>query len=70
MISRVVVKIIITLLSIYCVSVFVGYFYNVSITFPFLIADGHHVPEHRLQGIRLSLLTTFVFFSIRYFFIG
>jgi hypothetical protein len=70
MTSRVVAKIIIALLSIYCVSVVVGYFYNVSITFPFFISDGHHVPEHRLQGIRLSLLTTFVYFSIRYFFVG
>ena len=64
---RVVAKIIIVLLSIYCVSVVVGYFYNVSITFPFLISDGHHVPEYRLQSIRLSLLTTFVYFSIRFF---
>ena len=67
---RVVAKIIIVLLSMYCVSVVVGYFYNVSITFPFSISDGHHVPEHRLQSIRLSLLTTFVYFSIRYFFVG
>lgn len=70
MINRVVAKIIIALLSIYCVSVVVGYFYNVSITFPFFISDGHHVPEHRLQAIRLSLFTTFVYFSIRYFFVG
>ena len=64
---KVVAKIIIVLLSMYCVSVIVGYFYNVSITFPFSISDGHHVPEHRLQSIRLSLLTTFVYFSISYF---
>ena len=67
---RVVAKIIIVLLSIYFVSVVVGYFYNVSITFPFFISDGHHGPEHRLQGIRLSLLTTFVYYNIRYFFVG
>ena len=70
MISKVVAKVIIFLLSIYCVSVVVAYFFNVSITFPFFISDGHHVPEHRLQIIRLSLLTTFVYFSIRYFFVG
>ena len=70
MTSRVIAKIIITLLSIYCVSVVVAYFLNVSITFPFFISDGHHVPEHRLQAIRLSLFTTFVYFSIRYFFVG
>jgi hypothetical protein len=70
MISRVVAKIIIVLLSIYCVSVVVAYFYNVSIIFPFFISDGHHVPEHRLHAIRLTLFTTFVYFSIRYFFVG
>ena len=70
MISRVVAKIIIVILSIYCVSVFVAYFYNVSIIFPFFISDGHHVPEHRLHAIRLTLFTTFVYFSIRYLFIG
>ena len=70
MISRVVAKIIIVLTSIYCASVFVAYFYNVSIIFPFFISDGHHVPEHRLHAIRLTLFTTFVYFSIRYLFIG
>ena len=70
MIIKVVAKVIIFLLSIYCVSVVVAYFFNVSITFPFFISDGHHVPEHRLQIIRLSLLCTFVYFSIRYFFVG
>jgi hypothetical protein len=70
MTSRVVAKIIIVLLSIYCVSVVVGYFYNVSIISPFFISDGHHVPEHRLHAIRLTLFTTFVYFSIRYFFVG
>jgi hypothetical protein len=64
MISRVIAKIIIVLLSIYCVSVVVAYFYNVSIIFPFFISDGHHVPEHRLHAIRLTLFTTFVYFRI------
>ena len=70
MTSRGFAKIIIALLSIYCVSVVVGYFYNVSITFPFFLSDGHHVPEHRLHAIRLSLFTTFIYFSIRYFLVG
>ena len=70
MTSRVVAKIIIALVFIYCVSVVVGYFYNVSITFPFFMSDGHDVPEHRLHAIRLSLFTSFIYFSIRYFFVG
>ena len=44
--------------------------FSVSIIFPFFISDGHHVPEHRLHAIRLTLFTTFVYFSIRYLFIG
>ena len=34
------------------------------------MSDGHHVPEHRLHAIRLSLFTTFIYFSIRYFLVG
>ena len=63
-------KIIIVLLSIWCVMVVIGYFFNVTIIFPFSISDGHSVPEHRLHAIRLSLMTSFVYFSIRYFFVG
>ncbi|MEZ7986553.1 MAG: hypothetical protein QMC71_05750 [Gammaproteobacteria bacterium] len=68
--NRVAAKIIIVLLSIWCVVVVIGYFNNVTITFPFSISDGHDVPEHRLHAIRLSLMTSFVYFSIRYFFVG
>jgi|TARA_B110000967_G_scaffold162206_1_gene168662 hypothetical protein len=34
------------------------------------MSDGHDVPEHRLHAIRLSLFTAFIYFSIRYFFVG
>ena len=68
--NRVAAKIIIVLLSIWCVMVVIGYFFNVTIIFPFSISDGHSVPEHRLHAIRLSLMTSFVDFSIRYFFVG
>ena len=70
MIGRVLAKIIVSLLTIYCISVIVAYFYNISITFPFLLSEGTHVPEHRLKAIRLSLFATFTFFAFHYLFYG
>jgi hypothetical protein len=58
------------MLTLWCAMVVIGYFYNVTITFPFSISDDHSVPEHRLHAIRLSLMTAFIYFSIRYFFVG
>ncbi|MDG1764566.1 MAG: hypothetical protein P8H46_05140 [Paracoccaceae bacterium] len=70
MIERVLAKIIVSLLTIYCISVIVAYFYNISITFPFFLSEGTHVPEHRLKAIRLSLFATFTFFAFHYLFYG
>ena len=70
MIGRIVAKIIVALLTIYCISVIGAYFYNVSITFPFSVSEGTYVPEHRLKAIRLSLFATFTFFAFHYFFYG
>ena len=70
MIGRILAKIIISLLTIYCISVIVAYFYNISITFPFSLSEGTHVPEHRLKAIRLSLFATFTFFAFHYLFYG
>ena len=68
--GRVLAKIIVSLLTIYCISVIVAYFYNISITFPFFLSEGTHVPEHRLKAIRLSLFATFAFFAFHYLFYG
>ena len=70
MIGKILVKIIVALLTIYCISVIGAYFYNVSITFPFSVSEGTYVPEHRLKAIRLSLFATFIFFAFNYFFYG
>ena len=70
MIGRVLAKIIVAFLTIYCISVIGAYFYNISITFPFSLSEGTHVPEHRLKAIRLSLFATFTFFAFQYFFYG
>ena len=70
MIGRVLAKIIVSLLTIYCISVIVAYFYNISITFPFFLSEGTHVPQHRLKAIRLSLFASFTFFAFHYLFYG
>ena len=70
MIGRVLAKIIVSLLTIYCISVIVAYFYNISITFPFFLSEGTHVPENRLKAIRLSVFATFTFFAFHYLFYG
>ena len=51
--AKIVAKIVVTFLTIYCISFIVAYFYNISITFlfPFSFSEGTHVPEHRLKAI-------------------
>ena len=70
MVGSILAKIIVAFLTIYCISVIGAYFYNISITFPFSLSEGTHVPEHRLKAIRLSLFATFTFFAFQYFFYG
>ena len=70
MVGNILAKIIVAFLTIYCISVIGAYFYNISITFPFSLSEGTHVPEHRLKAIRLSLFATFTFFAFQYFFYG
>ena len=70
MTSRIMSKVVIALLTIYCMSVIIAYFYNISITFPFSVSQGSHVPEHRLKAIRLSVFATFIFFAAHYLFYG
>ena len=70
MTSRIMEKVVIALLTIYCMSVIIAYFYNISITFPFSVSQGSHVPEHRLKAIRLSVFATFIFFAAHYLFYG
>ena len=68
MVGRLVAKIIVALLTVYCITVIVAYFHNISITFPFSLSEGTDVPEHRLKAIRLSLFATFTFFAFHYLF--
>ena len=46
MTRRIIAKVIVAILTIYCLSVIVAYFYDISVTFPFFVSDGSFVPEH------------------------
>ena len=70
MTNRIMAKVVIALLTIYCITVIIAYFCNISITFPFSVSQGSHVPEHRLKAVRLSVFASFIFFAAHYLFYG
>ena len=63
-------KFLIFFLSLHVAITVVAYFFGFSFTFPFIMTEGTYVPEHRLQSLRLSTFTTFVYFGFRYLFFG
>ncbi len=63
-------KFLIFFLSLHVAITVVAYFFGFSFTFPFIMTEGTYVPEHRLQSLRLSTFTTFIYFGFRYFFFG
>tara|TARA_B100001248_G_C27213783_1_gene377021 strand:+ start:273 stop:668 length:396 start_codon:yes stop_codon:yes gene_type:complete len=63
-------KFLILFLSLHVAITVIAYFYGFSFTFPFTMTEGTYVPEHRLQSLRLSTFTTFVYFGFRYLFFG
>ena len=67
---RIISKVIIFLLAIYCLVVIVAFFAGYSVTFPFSFIEGRYVPEQRLHAIRLATLGTFFYFSLYYIFLG
>ena len=70
MFFRIISKLIILLLALYCIAVIIGFFVGYSVTFPFSLIEGRYVPEHRLHAIRLATLGTFFYFSLYYLFFG
>ena len=63
-------KFLILFFSLHVAITVVAYFYGFSFTFPFIMTEGTYVPEHRLQALRLSTFTTFVYFGFRYLLFG
>ena len=63
-------RFLILFLSLHVTFTVIAYFFGFSFTFPFTMTEGTYVPEHRLQALRLSTFTTFVYFGFRYLFFG
>ena len=63
-------RFLILFLSLHVTFTVIAYFFGFSFTFPFIMTEGTYVPEHRLQSLRLSTFTTFVYFGFRYLFFG
>ena len=67
---RLLSKFLILFFSLHVAITVIAYFFGFSFTFPFIMTEGTYVPEHRLQSLRLSTFTTFVYFGFRYLFFG
>ena len=66
---RLLAKLIVTLLTLFCLFSIIGFIFNFSVVFPFSISEGiHNVPEHRMQAVRLATMATFAYFGVRYIF--
>ena len=63
-------KFLILFFSLHVAITVIAYFFGFSFTFPFIMTEGTYVPEHRLQALRLSTFTTFVYFGFRYLLFG
>ena len=66
--TRLLSKIIISLLTLWAVSAFIAEIMGVTIFFPFNIAERQEIPYHRLSSLRLSIMLTFAYFGFRYLF--
>ena len=67
--TRLLSKIIISLLTLWAVSAFIAEIMGVTIFFPFNIVERQEIPYHRLSSLRLSIMLTFSYFGFRYLFL-
>ena len=67
--TRILSKIIVSLLTIWAVSAFIAEVMGVTIFFPFNIVERQELPYHRLNALRLSIFLTFIYFGLRYLFL-
>ena len=59
-------KTLIALLGLWCVVASVLAIYDVSLYFPFYISEGEEMPYHRMVALRVTILLTFAFYSLKY----
>jgi len=59
-------KTLIAFLGLWCVCASILAIYDVSLYFPFYISEGIEIPYHRMVALRVTILLTFAFYSLKY----
>jgi len=63
---KILAKIIIAFLGLWCVGASIAAIYGVALYFPFYISEGNEIPYHRMQSTRVTILLSFSFYSLKY----
>jgi hypothetical protein len=63
---KILAKTLIAFLGLWCLGSSLAAIYGVSIYFPFYISNGIEMPYHRLVSLRVTILLTFAFYSLKY----
>ena len=66
--SKILSKIIVTILSLWAIFIIVSELMGVTVYFPFNFVDREEIPYHRINSVRLSVFLTFIYFGVRYIF--
>ena len=59
-------KALIAFLGIWCICASIAALYGVSLYFPFYISDEVEIPYHRMLALRVTILLTFAYYSLKY----
>ena len=63
---KILAKVLIAFLGVWCVCASLAALYGVSLYFPFYISEGIEIPYHRMVSLRITILLTFAFYSLKY----
>ena len=65
---KILAKIIIAFLCIWCIGASIAALYGIALYFPFYISEGAEIPYHRMAAVRVTILLTFAYYSFKYLF--
>ena len=63
---KILAKVLIAFLGVWCLCASIAALYGVSLYFPFYISEGIEIPYHRMVSLRVTILLTFAFYSLKY----
>ena len=63
---KILAKTLISFLGIWCLAASIAAINGISLYFPFYISDGLEMPYHRLVSLRVTILLTFSYYSLKY----